>query len=126
MRQLHWSSELPSPTLRLPFRHPLPNFTAGLRAGFFFIAGLATKDGSTNGPVSALRALLDSPGWLGHRPGMTKDLTPIIRHVLERAPQWVRRDLEAKDSAIRARAEDTLAAMISSALQDHGTEPDKV
>lgn len=55
---------------------------------------------------------------------MPQNLTPIIRQVLERAPQWGRRGIEAKDPPIRARAEDILA-MISSALQDIETEPDK-
>lgn len=44
----------------------------------------------------------------------------LILRVLERAPQWVRHDLGAKDEAIRTRAEETLAAMIASAL-DTGT-----
>jgi hypothetical protein len=45
-------------------------------------------------------------------------MTTIILRVLERAPQWVRRDLESKDLAIRARAEETLAAMIANALEE--------
>lgn len=40
----------------------------------------------------------------------------IILAVLERAPEWIRHDLGAKDSAARMRAEETLAAMIASAL----------
>jgi hypothetical protein len=40
--------------------------------------------------------------------------------VIERAPQWIRRDLESKDENIRSRAEETLAAMIGNAL-DGGT-----
>ncbi|WP_201450248.1 DUF6771 family protein [Sphingobium yanoikuyae] len=39
-----------------------------------------------------------------------------ILRVIERAPQWIRHDLEAKDSGVRARAEETLAAMIENAL----------
>lgn len=109
----------------MPFRHPLPNFTAGVRAGFFFLAGFLARDGSTVGPMPAPTTLLDSLGWSGHRPGMTQNLAPVIRHVLERAPQWVRRDLDSKDPAIRARAEDTLAAMICSALQENETDPDQ-
>lgn len=49
---------------------------------------------------------------------MTPDLTPIILQVLERAPQWIRHDLEVKDATLRIRAEETLAAMIANALQD--------
>ena len=41
----------------------------------------------------------------------------IILGVVERAPQWVRHDLEAKDAGVRARAEETLAAMITNALK---------
>ncbi|MEV4933977.1 hypothetical protein MRBLSP13_002157 [Sphingobium sp. LSP13-1-1.1] len=40
----------------------------------------------------------------------------IILGVIERAPQWIRHDLAAKDAASRARAEETLAAMIADAL----------
>jgi hypothetical protein len=40
----------------------------------------------------------------------------IILAVLERAPEWIRHDLGGKDSAARMRAEETLAAMIASAL----------
>lgn len=39
-----------------------------------------------------------------------------ILRVIERAPKWLRHDLESKDAAARARAEETLAAMISDAL----------
>lgn len=40
----------------------------------------------------------------------------IILTVLERAPEWIRHDLGGKDAAARIRAEETLAAMIASAL----------
>lgn len=40
----------------------------------------------------------------------------LILRVIERAPQWLRHDLEAKDAAARRRAEETLAAMISDSL----------
>lgn len=53
---------------------------------------------------------------------MTPDFTPIILQVLERAPQWIRHDLEAKDATLRIRAEETLAAMIANALQEAGEE----
>ncbi|QPI72135.1 DUF6771 family protein [Sphingobium sp. Cam5-1] len=47
---------------------------------------------------------------------MTEETKAIILGVLERAPQWIRHDLVAKDAAARARAEETLAAMIADAL----------
>jgi hypothetical protein len=58
-----------------------------------------------------------------HKAGaMDENMQSIILGVVERAPQWVRRDLEAKDAGVRARAEETLAAMITSALKA-GTAP---
>ncbi|WP_338043880.1 DUF6771 family protein [Novosphingobium resinovorum] len=54
---------------------------------------------------------------------MTTLLTSTILAVIERAPQWVRHDLESKDDSLRARAEETLAAMISAALQDMQSQP---
>ena len=48
---------------------------------------------------------------------MDQDLQAIILSVIERAPQWIRRELEAKDQRARARAEEALAAMIADALQ---------
>lgn len=48
---------------------------------------------------------------------MDEHIQAIILAVVERAPQWVRRDLEAKDVGVRARAEETLAAMITAALK---------
>jgi hypothetical protein len=47
---------------------------------------------------------------------MNAPMTSTILAVIDRAPQWVRHDLESRDSAIRARAEETLAAMIAAAL----------
>jgi hypothetical protein len=52
---------------------------------------------------------------------MDEHFQAIILAVVERAPQWVRRDLEAKDIGVRARAEETLAAMISAALKGEMT-----
>lgn len=49
---------------------------------------------------------------------MSEALTTLVLQVIERAPQWVRRDLESKDTALRGRAEETLAAMISAALEE--------
>ena len=47
---------------------------------------------------------------------MTQELTDAILRVVKRAPQWIRRDLDAKDPVARIRAEETLAAMIAVAL----------
>jgi len=41
-----------------------------------------------------------------------------ILGVIERAPQWLRNDLAAKDPAARARAEEALAAMLIDVLDD--------
>ena len=49
---------------------------------------------------------------------MTGDINQLVLRVLERAPQWVRQDLLSSDAGVRARAEETLAAMISSALAE--------
>lgn len=49
---------------------------------------------------------------------MTGDINQLVLRVLERAPQWVRQDLLSADPVVRARAEETLAAMISSALAE--------
>jgi hypothetical protein len=48
---------------------------------------------------------------------MHSDLNETILQVLTYAPQWMRRDLESKDANARARAEETLAAMIANALR---------
>ncbi len=48
---------------------------------------------------------------------MTSELTNVILHVIERAPQWMRRDLDAKDAVVRTQAEEALAAMIADALE---------
>jgi hypothetical protein len=52
---------------------------------------------------------------------MTGDINQLVLRVLERAPQWVRQDLLSSDAVVRARAEETLAAMISSALAESQT-----
>jgi hypothetical protein len=54
---------------------------------------------------------------------MNETLTGIVLQVIERTPQWVRHDLEAKDAAIRNRAEETLAAMIGAALDEAKVRP---
>lgn len=48
---------------------------------------------------------------------MTDDLTSIVLRAIERAPQWVRRDLESKDNVVRVQAEESLAVMIAEALR---------
>ena len=52
---------------------------------------------------------------------MDEEMKGIILGVIERAPQWIRHDLAAKDVATRARAEETLAAMIADALGNGNT-----
>jgi hypothetical protein len=47
---------------------------------------------------------------------MDHDLLQTVTDVLGRAPEWVRGDLASRDEAVRRRAEETLAAMISAAL----------
>jgi hypothetical protein len=48
---------------------------------------------------------------------MSREFTDIVLRVVERAPQWIRRDLDAKDAVARIRAEESLAAMIADALE---------
>jgi hypothetical protein len=45
------------------------------------------------------------------------DLTAKIAKVVEHAPSWLCQDLASKEATVRARAEDTLAAMIAAALK---------
>ena len=47
---------------------------------------------------------------------MDGGINALVLRVLERPPQWVRQNLLTSDPVVRARAEETLAAMISSAL----------
>jgi hypothetical protein len=67
---------------------------------------------------------------MGHAETETPSETDIVRHgsrslgdtaleVLARAPEWLRHDLSSKDHQTRARAEETLAAMISAAWEEH-------
>lgn len=51
---------------------------------------------------------------------MTRELAETVLRVVERAPQWVRRDLDAKDAVARIRAEESLAAMNADALERQG------
>lgn len=46
------------------------------------------------------------------------NIQPIILAAVERASQWVRHDLLSTDAAIRIRAEEAMAAMITQALRD--------
>lgn len=55
-----------------------------------------------------------------HRRAMTSELTNIVLRVIERAPQWIRRDLDSKDAFARIPAEESPAAMIADAL---GNQP---
>ena len=48
---------------------------------------------------------------------MTDETTAIVLGVIERAPQWIRRDLVSKDHVARVQAEEALAAMIADALR---------
>jgi hypothetical protein len=45
------------------------------------------------------------------------DIDPKISDAVKHAPEWVRHDLLSNDKLVRMRAEETLAAMISSALR---------
>ena len=47
---------------------------------------------------------------------MAKRLAETIHAVVQRAPLWLRQDLTSKEGAIRARAEEAMAAMIADAL----------
>jgi hypothetical protein len=46
-----------------------------------------------------------------------EDMDSRINDAVKHAPEWVRHDLLSNDKLIRVRAEETLAAMISSALR---------
>jgi hypothetical protein len=48
---------------------------------------------------------------------MTEDLEATILAFLKRAPDWVRRDLTAKDQSARTQAEEAFAAMLADALR---------
>lgn len=51
---------------------------------------------------------------------MKEELTEIVLTVLQRAPEWIRHDLGAKDASLRARAEEVLAAMVDAAIRERG------
>lgn len=52
-----------------------------------------------------------------HSPPMTEDLEATILAFLKRAPEWIRRDLTAKDPNARAQAEEAFAAMVADSLR---------
>lgn len=52
----------------------------------------------------------------GNHPRTPEDLAGIVSGVVTRLPQWVRTDLASKDASARARAEETLAAMVIAAV----------
>jgi hypothetical protein len=47
-------------------------------------------------------------------------MNAVIGAVVAGAPEWVRNDLSSRESAVRARAEDAVAAMIANALAEAG------
>ncbi|MBA4772290.1 MAG: hypothetical protein H2054_04180 [Sphingomonas sp.] len=47
---------------------------------------------------------------------MADETTIAIASIVSRIPEWVRRDLLSTDAATRARAEDTIAAMVQEAI----------
>lgn len=49
---------------------------------------------------------------------ISEELQKKIGTTITHAPDWLRQDLASKDSNLRARAEETLAAMIAAALDD--------
>jgi hypothetical protein len=48
---------------------------------------------------------------------MNRHVMARILAILERAPIWIRHDLNMKDDTARRRAEETLAAMIAASLE---------
>ena len=50
------------------------------------------------------------------------ELTHIVHEAISNAPQWVKHDLTSKDPALKARAEDALAAMIAAVLPQFADE----
>jgi hypothetical protein len=51
-----------------------------------------------------------------------RSIGDVALEVLTRAPEWLRHDLSSKDQQARARAEETLAAMISAAWEENMTD----
>jgi hypothetical protein len=50
----------------------------------------------------------------------SNSISSVTKGVVAGAPEWIRRDLSAKEPAVRERAEDALAAMIASAIKTSG------
>jgi len=48
---------------------------------------------------------------------MSDTLQATVTAVIARAPEWVRQELVSKEASTRARAEESLAAMIADALK---------
>jgi hypothetical protein len=46
------------------------------------------------------------------------DITLLVTHLLARAPDWIGKDLSAKDPALRTRAEEAMATLISAAISE--------
>lgn len=51
---------------------------------------------------------------------MTEEQLAVIACVVSRAPEWVRQDLSSTNPALRQRAEEALAAMLTAAIGDDG------
>ncbi len=46
------------------------------------------------------------------------NIAAVVTRILSRAPEWIRKDLAARDALTRERAEEALAALISAALAE--------
>ncbi len=55
---------------------------------------------------------------------MSEHIQAAILAMIERAPQWIRQDLTAKDATARIRAEESLAARIADALGKVDPQPE--
>lgn len=66
----------------------------------------------------AARSQLPDRTKCQHRGAMDDTLLATITAVIARAPEWIRHDLLSKETSIRTRAEETLAAMIANALPE--------
>ena len=100
------------------------------RHGFFVMAGFRaqmhpaeTQMHSLQSWFSDLRMPLRVAAGRTIGCDMDAKTTAAILRVIERAPHWLRHDLEAKDDAARRRAEETLAAMISDSLANEEGAP---
>ena len=49
------------------------------------------------------------------------DILALVTAVLAKAPEWIRKDLATKESVIRTRAEEALAALITAELIKDGS-----